>query len=42
VHIYKLNDILDPMTPYRQNVKNDGIFYGIWKKRWFWKYDRIL
>ncbi|MCI0493848.1 nucleotidyltransferase domain-containing protein [candidate division KSB1 bacterium] len=29
VHIYKLNDILDPMTPYRQNVKNDGIFYGI-------------
>ena len=29
VHIYKLNDILDPITPYRQNVKNDGIFYGV-------------
>ena len=28
VHIYKLKDILEPVTPFRYNVKNEGVFYG--------------
>jgi predicted nucleotidyltransferase len=27
-HIYNLQDILTPKTPFRNNVKNEGIFYG--------------
>ena len=27
-HIYQINDILDPISPFRQNVKNEGIFYA--------------
>jgi len=27
-HIYNLNDILNPITPFRDVVKNQGIFYG--------------
>jgi predicted nucleotidyltransferase len=27
-HIYNLQDILFPKTPFRYNVKNEGIFYG--------------
>ena len=29
VHVYKLDDILNPITPFRNNVKNEGIFYGV-------------
>lgn len=29
VHIYNLQDILEPATPYRYNVKNEGIFYEV-------------
>jgi predicted nucleotidyltransferase len=27
-HIYNLQDILSPATPFRYNVKTEGIFYG--------------
>ena len=27
-HIYNLSDILNPITPFRVVVKNEGIFYG--------------
>jgi predicted nucleotidyltransferase len=28
VHVYKLNDILNPITPFRQNVFREGIYYA--------------
>jgi predicted nucleotidyltransferase len=27
-HIYNLNEILNPITPFRYVVRNEGIFYG--------------
>lgn len=27
-HIYNLSDILNPITPFRNVVKNEGVFYG--------------
>ena len=27
-HIYSTQDILNPLTPFRQNIKNQGVFYG--------------
>jgi hypothetical protein len=27
-HVYTLNDILNPSTPFRLNIKNEGVFYA--------------
>ena len=27
--VYSFSEILNPETPFRMNVKNDGIFYGV-------------
>jgi predicted nucleotidyltransferase len=27
-HIYSHQEILEPITPFRENVKNEGVFYG--------------
>lgn len=28
-HVYNHIDILNPKTPFRNNVRNEGIFYGV-------------
>jgi predicted nucleotidyltransferase len=27
-HIFEINDIIVPITPFRNNIKEEGIFYG--------------
>lgn len=27
-HIYNYKDIIDPITPFRKNIKNEGIYYA--------------
>ncbi len=29
VKVYSINDILNPITPFRYNIKNEGVYYGV-------------